>query len=49
MNFCVGILILKMGEKNLQHNMLYYLKKGKNPTERHKKFCAVYGDGAVTD
>ena len=29
--------------------MLYYFKKGKNTTEMHKKMCAVYGEGAVTD
>ena len=29
--------------------MLYYFKKGKNPTETQKKICAVYGEGAVTD
>ena len=29
--------------------MLYYFKKGKNATEAHKKICAVYGEGAVTD
>ena len=29
--------------------MLYYFKKGKNTTETHKKICAVYGEGAVTD
>ena len=29
--------------------MLYYFKKGKNVTEAHKKICAVYGEGAVTD
>ena len=31
--------------------MLYYFKKGKNGTETHKKesFCAVYGEGSVTD
>ena len=29
--------------------MLYYFKKGKNATETHKKNCAVYGEGAVTD
>ena len=29
--------------------MLYYFKKGKNATEMHKKICAVYGEGAVTD
>ena len=51
MNFCVAILILKMVEKKQysQHIMLYYFKKGKNTTETHKMFCAVYGEGAVTD
>ena len=29
--------------------MLYYLKKGKKETEMHKKICALYGEGAVTD
>ena len=29
--------------------MLYYFKKDKNATEMHKKICAVYGEGAVTD
>ena len=29
--------------------MLRYFKKGKNATETHKKICAVYGEGAVTD
>ena len=29
--------------------MLYYFKKGKNAAEMHKKICAVYGEGAVTD
>ena len=50
-NFCVAILILKMEEKkqHYQHIMLYYFKKGKNATETHKKMCAVYGEGAVTD
>ena len=46
-NFCVAILILKMEEK--KHIMVYYFKKGKNETEAHKKSCAVYGEGAVTD
>ena len=51
MNFCVAILILKMEEKkqHFQHIMLNYFKKGKNATERQKKICAVYGEGAVTD
>ena len=31
------------------HIMLYYFKKGKNATEKQKKICAVYGEGAVTD
>ena len=29
--------------------MLYYFKEDKNATEKHKKICAVYGEGAVTD
>ena len=29
--------------------MPYYLKKGKNTIETHKKISAVYGEGAVTD
>ena len=51
MNFCVAILILKTeGKKqHFQHIMLYHFKKGKNTTETHKKICAVYGEGAVTD
>ena len=51
MNFCVAILILKMEEKkqHFWHIMLYYFKKSKNATEMHKKICAVYGEGAVTD
>ena len=40
-------------EENMQHFwhvMLYYFKNGKNATEmQKKKFCAVYGEGAVTD
>ena len=39
-------------EENTQHFghiMLCYFKKGKNPTERQKNICAVYGEGAVTD
>ena len=50
-NFCVAILILKMEEKkqHFQHIVLYYFKKGKIATETHKKICAVYGGGAVTD
>ena len=27
----------------------YYFKKDKNTTETKKQFCAVYGEGAVTD
>ena len=27
----------------------YYWKKGKKATEIHKKICAVYGEGTVTD
>ena len=51
MNFCVAILTWKTEEKkqHFLHIMLYYFKKGKNATETHKKICAVYGEGAVTD
>ena len=47
MDFCVAILILKMGEnrQHFQHIMLHYFKKGKNATETQKKICAVYGEG----
>ena len=49
--FYVAILIL-MTEENKWHYwhiMLYYVQKGKNATETHKKICAVCGEGAVTD
>ena len=49
-NFCVAILILKMEKmQHFQHIMLYYFKKGKNTTKTLKKFCVVYGEGAVTN
>ena len=31
------------------HIMLYYFKKGKIPSEKQIKICAVCGKGAVTD
>ena len=39
MNFCVAIIILKMkGKKqHFWHIILYYFKKGKNPTEMQNK------------
>ena len=51
MNFYAAILILKTEEntQHLQHIMLYYFKNGKNTTKMHKRICAVYGEGAVTD
>ena len=36
-------------KKHFRHIMLYYFKKGKNATETHRKICAVYGEGAVTN
>ena len=38
-------------KQHFRHIMLYYFKKGKNTTEtqKKKKVCAVYGEGAVTD
>ena len=44
MNFCVAILILKMGE-NTQHfwHIVLYFKKGKNATEMQKQdLCSVW-------
>ena len=43
--------MLKMEEnkQRFQHIMLYYFKKGRNATETHKKICAVYREGAVSD
>ena len=38
-------------EENIQHFwhiMFYYFKKGKNTTET-QKFCAAYGEDAMTD
>ena len=33
------------------HIILYYFKKHKNATEtqKHKRICTAYGEGAVTD
>ena len=36
-------------KQHFWHIILYYFKKGKNATEKQKKICAVYGEGAVTD
>ena len=35
--------------QHFQHIMLHYFKKSKKTTEKQKKMCAVYGEGAVTD
>ena len=35
--------------QHFQHIMLYYFKEGKNAIEMQTKFCAVYGEGALTD
>ena len=42
-NFCVAILILKVGEnkQHFRHIMLYYFKKGKNTTETQENICTV--------
>ena len=48
MNFCVAILILKMEAKHFLHIMLIISRKVKT-IEMHKKICAVYGEGAVSD
>ena len=51
MNFCVAILILKMEEnkQHFHHILLYYFKKGNDAAEMHKKICAGYEEGAMTD
>ena len=45
-----GHFNIEGGRKN-QHfwHITLYFKKGKNATETHKKICAMYGEGAVTD
>ena len=51
-NFYASILILKM-EENTQHfwHIILYFMKDKNATEtqKKKKICAVYREGAMTD
>ena len=50
-NFCVAILILKVGENTEHFQCIFfcYFKKGKNANEMQKEICAVYREGAVTD
>ena len=49
----LAFLILKMKEsmRRGQHIMLHYFKKGEHATgtQKKKKMCAGYGEGAVTD
>ena len=41
---------MKEDTQYFQCIMLYYFKKGKKQVKHtHKKICAVYGEGAVTD
>ena len=40
---------MERNKQHVRHIMLYYFKKGKSATETHRKICAVYGEGAVTD
>ena len=40
---------MEENEQHFWHIIIYYFKKGKHPTETHKKICAVYEEGAVTD
>ena len=35
--------------QHFQPIIVYYFKKGKNATETHKKICALYGEGIMTD
>ena len=36
-------------KQHFQHIILYYFKKGENPTEIQINICAVCGERAVTD
>ena len=40
---------MEENEQHFWHIIIYYFKKGKHPTETHKKICAVCGEAAVTD
>ena len=40
---------MEENKQHLKNIMLYYFKKGKNATEMQEKFCAVFGEGTVTD
>ena len=50
MNFCVAIVILKMGENNQHFGILCFIisRKVKVQQKCKKKICAVCGEGAVT-
>ena len=50
MNFYVAILELKVEEKSNIFGILYFIISRKVKMQlKHKKICAVYGEGAVTD
>ena len=50
MNFCVAILELKVEEKSNIFGILCFIISRKVKMQlKHKKICAVYGEGAVTD
>ena len=50
-NFCAAILLaMEENTQHFWHIMLYFLKNVKMQLKHiHKKICAVYGEGAVTD
>ena len=49
-NFCVAILELKVEEKSNIFGILCFIISRKVKMQlKHKKICAVYGEGAVTD
>jgi len=49
-NFYVAILELKVEEKSNIFGILYFIISRKVKMQlKHKKICAVYGEGAVTD
>lgn len=49
-NFCIAVLILKVEEKGKIFSILcFIISREKNTAETHKKICAVYGEGGMSD
>ena len=50
MNFCIAILIFKMGKKKKIDILCFIISRKVKMKLKYKKIsCAVYGEGAVTD